>query len=87
MKVGVGTVCLKGMGGWGALEALGAFFKRLHTSGTRLKFFGRKWRKSWPSGPGCAWWVQHPFGAGRPQKCVKLLITSRMHHSTPLYDL
>ena len=36
----------KGMGLWGALAALGAFFKRLHTSGARLKIFDRKWRKS-----------------------------------------
>ena len=28
-----------------------------------------------------------PFRSGPTQKCVKLLITSRTHHSTPLYDL
>ena len=53
----------KGMGFWGALGALGAFFKRLHTSGTRLKIFGQKSPKLVGSGRGRAWWVQILFGA------------------------
>ena len=69
----------KGMGFGDALGTLGAFFKRLHTSGTRLKIFAEKWPKSWGSGPGRAFWVQHPFGADRPQNSLKMLITVLTH--------
>ena len=53
----------KGMGFWGALGALGAFFKRLHTSGTRLKIFGQKWPNFGDRVHGRAFWVQILFGA------------------------
>ena len=75
----------KGMGVWGALGAFGAFFKRLHTSGTRLKIFGQKWPNLWGTGHGRAFWVQHPFGADRPQNSLKMLITFLTRHITPLY--
>ena len=72
MEVGVGALdkyetvsCA-----WGAWSVN----KRLHTSGTRLKIFGRKLAKSYPSGPGCAWWVQHPFGARFCVGSIKLTI-------------